>query len=373
MARDYYEVLGVPRGATDDEIRTAYRKLAHLYHPDKTGGDKEAEEKLKEVNEAYGVLKNKEKRANYDQFGSEHAQGFGGFGGGGGFQGGSPFEDIFDAFFGGGGGGGGGRGGARGPARGDDLEYHIRITLKEAAFGLNKKIEFHRLENCNECNGSGAAKGSSPDTCQQCGGQGQVRMSQGFFSVTRTCPVCRGTGSVIKDPCTKCSGQGQVKTKRELALDIPAGVDSGSRLRVPGEGEPGRNHGPRGDLFVRIEVQDDPIFERDGNDLYCKIPISFADAILGATIEVPTLKGHADLKIPAGTQSGTKFKLRSMGMPDLRGYRQGDQLVIVQVETPTKLSKEQKDLIKQFDELSSAKTYPLHKRFMDKIKDALGG
>lgn len=372
MARDFYEILGVPRGATDDEVRSAYRKLAHKYHPDKTGGDVAAEEKLKEINEAYGVLKNKEKRKNYDQYGTENpGQGFGG--GGGGFQGGSPFEDIFESFFGGNaGGGGGGRGGRSGPARGDDLEYHTRITLKEAAFGVKQTIEFNRLENCNECEGSGAAKGSSADTCSQCGGQGQVRMSQGFFSVTRTCPQCRGTGTVISDPCRGCSGQGMVKTKRELAVDIPPGVDSGSRLRVPGEGEPGRNRGPRGDLYVRIDVERDPIFEREENDLHCSVPISFPDAILGASIKVPTLKGEAELKVPAGTQSGTVFKLRSMGMPDLRGYRQGDQLVTIQVETPTKLNKEQKELIKQFDELSTAKTYPLHKRFVDKIKSSLG-
>jgi molecular chaperone DnaJ len=367
MARDFYEILGVPRGSTEDEIRTAYRKLAHKYHPDKTGGDKVAEEKLKEINEAYGVLKNKEKRSNYDQYGTESPQ-QGGFGGGG-FQGGSPFEDIFDAFFSGQ--GGGGRGGSRGPARGDDLEYHTRLTLKEAAFGIKKTLNFKRLENCNDCNGSGAAKGSEPTTCDQCGGQGQVRMAQGFFSVTRTCPNCRGTGKMVSNPCSSCSGKGRVQSKRELAVDIPAGVDTGSRLRVPGEGEPGANNGPRGDLFVRIEVEEDAIFEREGNDLYCTVPINFPDAILGSTLKVPTLKGEAELKIPAGTQSGTVFKLRAMGMPDLRGYRQGDQLVTIQVETPTKLSKEQRELIKKFDELSTAKTYPLHKRFVDKIKSAM--
>ncbi len=366
MARDFYEILGVARGSSEDEIRSSYRKLAHKYHPDKTGGDKAAEEKLKEINEAYGVLKNKEKRSNYDQYGTENPQqGFGG----GGFQGGSPFEDIFESFFGGGGGGGRGR---SGPSRGDDLEYHTRITLKEAAFGVKKNIEFNRLENCNECEGSGAAKGSKPETCPQCGGQGQVRMSQAFFSVTRTCPQCRGGGTIVSNPCKSCSGQGMLKTRRELAIDIPGGVDSGSRLRVPGEGEPGRNRGPRGDLYVRIDVESDPIFEREETNLYCSIPISFTDAILGATITVPTLKGEAELKVPHGTQSGTVFKLRGLGMPDLRGYRQGDQLVTIQVETPTKLNKEQKELIQKFAELSTAKTYPLHKRFMDKFKDAIG-
>jgi molecular chaperone DnaJ len=370
MARDFYELLGVARGASEDEMRTAYRKLAHQYHPDKTGGDKEAEEKFKEVNEAYGVLKNKEKRAHYDQFGTEGPQ-QGGFGGG--FQqGGSPFEDIFDAFFGGQGGQGGRRGGrANAATRGNDLEFHTRITLRDAASGVKKTLEFKRKENCGECGGSGAAKGSSPTTCSQCGGAGQVRMAQGFFSVTRTCPQCHGSGSEISDPCKKCRGNGHVETHRELAVDIPAGVDSGSRLRVPGEGEPGRNGGPRGDLFVMIDVQSHPVFERDGTNILCQVPINFPQAVLGDTIKVPTINGEVELKVPSGTQSGTVFKLRGMGMPDLRGYRQGDQLVEVHVETPTKLSKQQKELVKQFGELSTHKTYPHHKRFLDKIKSKL--
>lgn len=366
MARDFYEVLGVPRGANEDEMRTAYRKLAHKYHPDKTGGDKEAEEKFKEVNEAYGVLKNKDKRAHYDQFGTESPQ-QGGFGGGG-FQQGSPFEDIFDTFFG----GQGARSGrANVAARGNDLEYRTRITLKEAAVGVNKKLNFKRLENCSECDGSGAAKGTQPRTCSQCGGAGQVRMSQGFFSVTRTCPQCQGVGTEISTPCPACRGQGRTETKRELAVDIPAGVDTGSRLRVPGEGEPGRNRGPRGDLYVSIEVERHPVFERDGTSILCSIPIGFPQAVLGATITVPTIGGEVELKIPPGTQSGTVFKLRGMGLPDLRGYRQGDQLVTIQVETPTKLSKRQKELVNEFEDLSTHKTYPLHRRFIDKIKSKL--
>lgn len=375
MAQDYYSLLGVPRSATEDEIRTAYRKLAHQYHPDKTGGDKAAEDKLKGINEAYDVLKNKEKRQRYDQFGEAGAgAGFGG--GGGGFQGfgggggaGSPFDDIFDAFFGG---GGGRRGGAR-PTQGDDLEYRLTITLRDAAFGVKKTLEFPRQENCNTCSGSGAAPGSSRDTCKQCGGAGQVRMSQGFFSVSRTCPVCHGSGSIIANPCRDCRGSGRVETQRELNLDIPAGVDNGSRLRVPGEGEPGAHGGPRGDLYVRIMVEADDIFSRDGNDILCRFPVSFPQAILGITAKVPTLEGEAELKIPAGTQSGTVFRLRGMGVPDLRGYRNGDQLVEVQVETPTKLTKEQKELIHKFEELSTHKTYPLHKKFFDKIKASLGG
>ncbi len=375
MARDFYEILGVARDADEDTIRSAYRKLAHKYHPDKTGGDKEAEDKLKEINEAYDVLKNKEKRARYDRFGAAGVgagagpggpggQGFGGFGGGGG----SPFDDIFDAFFGGGGGAGGRARGPNAAMRGDDLEYPIRLTLREAAFGTSKTIRFKRRDACTECTGSGAAKGSGTERCQQCGGSGQVRMSQGFFSITRTCPVCQGSGTVIKDPCTVCKGSGVQVSQRELTVKIPAGVDTGSRLRMAGEGEAGRNGGPRGDLYVSLEVQPDEIFEREGNDLHCEVPISFTQAILGAEIKVPTLEGERELKIPAGTQSGTTFRMRGHGIPDLRGYQKGDLLVAIQVETPTKLTKEQKDLVKKFEELSSATTYPLHKRFLDTLR-----
>ena len=358
MAKDYYEILGVTRNSSEEDIRAAYRRLAHKYHPDKTGGDKDAEEKLKEINEAYDTLKNKEKRARYDQFGSSGpGAGFGGFGGA------SPFDDIFDAFF------GGGR--ARGPQtamRGDDLEYPLRITLREAAFGVTKNVAYRRHETCSDCTGTGAAKGSDLSRCPQCGGAGQVRMSQGFFSITRTCPRCQGMGRIIADPCKSCSGSGVQVAQRELSVKVPPGVDTGSRLRVSGEGEAGLNAGPSGDLYVFIEVEQDEIFSRDGGDLQCEVPISFPQAILGSTIKVPTLNGETDLKIPAGTQSGTVFRLRGQGIPDIRGYRTGDILVVTHVETPTKLSKEQKELIRQFEELSSATTYPLHKRFIEKIK-----
>ncbi|MCH7959513.1 MAG: molecular chaperone DnaJ [Candidatus Hydrogenedentes bacterium] len=362
MPRDYYDILGVSRDADEDSIRKTYRKLAHKYHPDKTGGDKAAEEKLKEINEAYGVLKNKEKRSHYDRFGTEGPQ-FGG--GGGGFQSGSPFDDIFESFF------GAGRGSRRGSSAavaGEDLEYRTHITLREAAFGVKKKIRFNRMENCSGCSGSGAAKGSKREPCGQCGGVGQVRMSQGFFSVTRPCPRCSGSGYLIHDPCRRCRGQGRVETERELSVELPAGVDSGSRVRVTGEGEPGRNHGPRGDLYLYIEVEPDPVFTREGNDIICEIPLNFPQATLGATIRVPSLNGDAELKIPPGTQSGTVFKLRGLGVPDMRGYRTGNQLVRVQVETPTKLTKDQRALIEEFDGLSSKKTYPLHKRFMDRLR-----
>jgi molecular chaperone DnaJ len=368
MNRDFYKTLGVSRGVSQDEVRKAYRKLAQKYHPDKTGGDKAAEEKLKEINEAYDVLKNKEKRAKYDRFGEAGAQ----MGQGAGPGGASPFDEIFDTFFGGGGGGGGQRR-AQAATVGNDLEYRVGISLKDAASGTKKTVRFPRRETCNDCSGSGAAKGSSAETCQQCGGHGQVRMAQGFFSISRTCPVCHGVGQMIKDPCRRCRGEGQVKTDRELSVDLPAGVDTGSRLCLRGEGEPGRNGGPRGDLYVFVEVKPDDLFEREGNDIICQVPVSFPQVILGATIRVPTLDGEAELKVPAGTQSGTLFKLRGMGISDIRGYRNGDQIVEIQVETPTKLSREQKDMIKRFDELSDTKTYPLHRRFLKKIRESLGG
>lgn len=364
MAQDFYKLLGVARDSSEDEIRKAYRKLAHKYHPDKTGGDVAAEDKLKKINEAYDILKNKEKRSQYDRFGQVGDSGFGG-----GMGAASPFDDIFDAFFSG---GSRGRSGARAPLSGDDLEFHTTISLREAATGAEKKVRFKRRENCGECGGSGAARGSRPEICSQCNGAGQVRMAQGFFSITRTCPKCRGGGQVIKDLCRKCRGAGMVAGERELGIKFPPGIDTGSRLRMHGEGEPGKNGGPRGDLYVFIEVEEDEIFERDGTDILCEVPISFSQVILGTTIRVPTLNGEVELKIPAGTQSGTIFKLRGMGMPDLRGYHTGDQMVRIQVETPTKLSREQKELIKRFEELSGAKAYPLRKRFMDKIKASLG-
>ena len=366
MAGDFYDMLGVSRDSSEAEIRTAYRKLAHKYHPDKTGGDKVAEDKLKEINEAYDILKNKEKRAQYDRFG-QAGPGGAGFGGGfSGFGDGSPFEDIFDAFFGGA--GARTQRGARAPTRGDDLEFPIRITLREAAFGTTKTIRFKRTEHCGECHGTGAKAGSGMDTCSQCSGAGQVRMSQGFFSITRTCPRCQGAGRIVTDPCRACTGSGTVRGERELKVDLPAGVDTGSRLRVGGEGEPGWNGGPRGDLYVFIEVEHDAVFDRDGSDVHCQVPIHFSQAILGATITVPTLEGEAQLKIPSATQSGTLFKLRGLGIPDVRGYRKGDQIVRIQVETPAKLTKEQKELVRKFDELSSTKTYPLHRRFADKLE-----
>ncbi|HQE82197.1 MAG TPA: molecular chaperone DnaJ [Candidatus Hydrogenedentes bacterium] len=377
--RDFYEVLGVSRQASQDEIRKAYLKLAHKYHPDKTGGDKVAEDKLKEINEAYDTLKNPDKRSQYDRFGNLGAGfgqgfggGFGGFGfgteGTGGFD--TPFEDFFDVLF--------GRSGTRGRRRpaarpGSDLERRVTITLKEAASGVKRTVRFSRMENCGECHGTGAAPGTKQRTCPDCNGSGQVRRSQGFFSITQTCRRCGGRGWSIDEPCTNCRGSGRVQTQRDLSVDIPAGVDTGSRLRVPGEGEPGENDGPRGDLYIFIEVESDDFFVRDGNDLVCEVPVSFPHAALGTTIRVPSLQGEAEVKIPAGTQSGQLFRLRGLGIPDIRGYRTGDQIVRVVVETPTHLNREQKELLQRFQELTEAQNYPAHLRFLDKLKVWLGG
>jgi len=375
--KDLYAVLGVSRTATPDEIRKAYLKLAHKFHPDKTGGDKAAEEKLKEINSAYDTLKNPEKRRAYDQFG-EGGNPFGSGGPfGGGFEGAggfgvdpeNPFGDLFDALFGRG--GGGGRGGLR---PGNDLEYRMRISLKDAATGVKKTIKFSRMESCPECTGSGASPGTQPTRCPTCGGAGQVRRQQGFFSVTQTCPRCSGKGFIVESPCNRCGGNGQVKVQRELGVDLPAGVDTGSRLRITGEGEPGQGQGaPRGDLYIFVEVEEHPIFERDHNDILCEVPISFPEAALGTTIRVPTLKGEADLKVPPGTQSGAVLRLRGLGIPDLRHGRPGDQLVHIQVEIPARLNKEQKELVRKLQELMDEQSHPLHKRFMDKLKKSLGG
>jgi molecular chaperone DnaJ len=368
QAKDLYELLGVPRTATQDEIRKAYLKLAHKHHPDKTGGDKESETKLKEINAAYDVLKNPEKRAHYDRFGS--ADGQNPFGGGGGFgQGGegfeAPFDDFFDMLFGQQGGRRGARRGPAGAQAGNDLELRLTLTLKEAAKGAKKKVRFNRNESCNDCNGTGAAAGSQAQTCPECGGAGQVRAAHGFFSVTRPCNRCGGAGKIISNPCGSCKGSGQVKQSREVSVDIPAGVDTGSQLRVTGEGEPGRGGGPRGDLYIAIKVQPDDRFRRDGTTILCEVPVSFTQAALGDTVRVPTITGEAELKVPAGTQTGSQFRLRGMGMPDLRGYGTGDQIVKIVVETPKKLSKRQKELLKEFQEISDQDTYPLYRRFMD--------
>jgi len=365
--RDYYEILGVSRTATDDEIRKAYRKLAHQYHPDKTGGDKEAEEKFKEIGEAYAVLSDAEKRAQYDRFG--HAEpGFQGFEGSatspfGGFE--DMFGDVFQDFF--------GRPSRRRTAArsGADLRFDLQISLKEAAVGTDKDINFQRAETCQQCQGTGAKSGTSRTTCSTCDGRGQVHQTQGFFSISRTCPTCRGQGSIVKEPCAECSGTGRVKRRRKLRVKIPAGVDTGHRLKIRGEGEAGTMGGARGDLYVVIHVKQHPVFERAGNDILCEVPISFVQAALGDRIEVPTLDGKVSLKIPAGTQTNKMFRLRGKGMPNVHGYGRGDQLVRVVTETPTRLNDRQKKLLKEFGEMSGDNVHPMRKRFFKKIKDLL--
>jgi molecular chaperone DnaJ len=371
--RDYYEILGVSRDASQDEVRKAYLKLAHQYHPDKTGGDKAAEEKLKEINEAYDTLKNKQKRQQYDAFGAAGPQGagfggFGGFGAGqaGGFE--APFDDFFDVLF-----GRGGRGRRRGSRPGADLEYHLNVELREAMTGTKKRIRFARREICPDCNGTGAAKGSQPITCPDCGGAGQVRRAQGFFSISQTCPRCGGQGRLVSSPCNRCEGQTRVKSERTLEVAIRAGIDTGHRIRIEGEGEPGEGHGPRGDLYILIEVQPDEVFERQGNDVICQVPISFPQAALGCKMTVPTVLDDEEIKVPAGTQSGAEIVLRGRGFPDIRGYHRGDQIVRIQVEVPTKLTREQRELIEKLQEVSGEHCYPIGQGFWEKIKQSLGG
>ena len=371
--KDYYEVLDVARNATDEEIKKAYRKLAMKYHPDRNQDNPSAEEKFKEVKEAYEMLSDPDKRAAYDQYG--HAgvdpnMGAGGFGGG--FGGGSPFGDFGDIFgdiFG----GMGGR--QRGPQvyRGSDLRYTMEISLEDAANGKVTQIRVPSWEECDACHGSGAEPGTSAETCPTCKGQGQVRMSQGFFSVQQTCPTCHGTGKHIPSPCKKCQGQGKVKTQKTLEVNIPAGIEDGMRIRNAGKGEPGVNGGPAGDLFVEIHIKRHPVFERDGTDLHCTIPLAFTQAALGGEIEVPTLHGKASMSIPEGTQTGQVFRLRGKGMPHVRSASTvGDLYVHVELEVPVKLTSEQKDLIRQFEESlkhGGEKHNPKAKGWFDKVKD----
>lgn len=344
--RDYYEVLGVSKDASAQDIKKAYRRLAMKYHPDRNPDDAEAEANFKEVKEAYEIVSDSEKRAAYDRFGHAGVDPQAGFGGGG--AGGASFSDIFGDVFGdifGGGGGGRGRGGAQ---RGSDLRYTLELDLEEAVRGTSVEIKVPTLEMCNVCDGTGAKKGTTPVTCTTCGGAGQVRMQQGFFAVQQTCPACRGTGKIIKDPCTNCHGQGRVEKEKTLSVKIPAGVDTGDRVRLAGEGEAGAAGGPSGDLYVQIAVRDHSIFVRDGKDLYCEVPISFPDAALGGELEVPTLEGRVKLKIPMETQTGKLFRMRGKGVMPVRGGAPGDLLCRVVVETPVKLSKRQKELLKEF-------------------------
>lgn len=344
--RDYYEVLGVEKNASETDLKKAYRRLAMKYHPDRNPDDKATEEKFKEAKEAYEVLNDPQKRAAYDQFGHAGVGGMGG-GGAGGF-GSASFSDIFgdvfgDIF------GGGARGGSR-VYRGADLQYNLDISLEDAVQGTEVKIRVPKLETCDKCDGSGARPGTQPQTCTTCNGVGQVRMQQGFFSIQQTCPRCHGSGKTIKDPCTKCSGSGRVQQHKTLSVKVPAGVDTGDRIRLSGEGEAGQNNGPPGDLYVQIHVKPHPIFIREGSHLLCSIPISMVTAALGGELEVPTLDGRVKLKIPAETQTGKTFRIRGKGVKPVRGGPRGDILCKVVVETPVNLSAQQKDLLRQLEE-----------------------
>ncbi len=349
--RDYYEALGVPKNASEDDIKKAYRKKAKECHPDLNPDDHKAEERFNEINEANEVLSDAKKRAQYDQFGHDgpNMQGFGG--GGSGFQGFDGFGDIGDIFssiFGGGMGARTSRG--NGPVPGDDLRYDMTITFEEAAFGAQKSFEFYRNENCETCNGSGTKPGTTAKTCPTCGGSGQVRSSGGFMVTVRTCPTCHGEGKIVSDKCTACGGSGRVRRKRTATLRVPAGIDSGQSIKLEGNGEPGLRGGPNGDLYVRISIKPHSVFKREGTTLKLDLDISMVDAALGADINVPTLKESVKYRIPEGTQSGTVFRLKGYGIPNLRGSGKGDLMVRVRVDIPKKLSSRQKELLRQFDQ-----------------------
>ncbi len=380
--RDYYEVLGVSKGASADEIKKGYRTKAKELHPDRNADNPDAEAQFKEANEAYEVLKDAEKKAAYDRFG--HAAFEGGMGGGGrpggGFGGGqgdfsSAFSDVFDDLFGDFMGGQRGGGGGRRAARGSDLRYNLRVTLEEAYAGLQKTINVPTSIACGSCNGSGAEGGAEPTTCPTCSGMGKVRAQQGFFTVERTCPTCSGLGQIIKDPCKTCQGAGRVEKDRALSVNIPAGVETGTRIRLAGEGEAGMRGGPSGDLYIFIEVSEHQLFERDGNNLYCRVPVSMGTAALGGSIEVPTIDGgRGRVQIPAGSQSGRQMRLRSKGMPALRGGGPGDMFIELAVETPVNLTSRQKELLREFEDLSeennpeSTSFFSSVKSFWDSMK-----
>ena len=372
--RDFYEVLGVTKTASDDEIKKAYRKLAMKYHPDRNQGDKakEAEEKFKEVKEAYEMLSDSQKRAAYDQYGHAGVDPNNGMGGGAGFGGGGfaeAFGDIFGDMFGGRA-GGGARGG-RQVYRGNDLSYSMEITLEEAAKGKDAQIRIPSWDNCDTCHGSGAKPGTQPKTCTTCGGNGSVQMRQGFFSVQQTCPHCRGTGKIIPEPCTSCSGQGKIKRQKTLEVKIPAGIDDGMRIRSTGNGEPGQNGGPSGDLYIEIRIKEHDIFERDGDDLHCQVPVSFITAALGGEIEVPTLQGKAAIDIPEGTQAGKQFRLRGKGIKGVRSSYPGDLYCHIVVETPVKLTEYQRKLLRELEDSlkkGGGKHSPTGDSWTDKLK-----
>ncbi len=373
--RDYYDVLGASKGASAEELKKAYRTKAKELHPDRNSDNPNAESQFKEVNEAYDILKDADKKAAYDRYG--HAAFEGGMGGGGGQRGygggqgdfasafSDVFEDLFGDFMGGRGGGGGGR--AR-PQRGSDLRYNLRVSLEEAHQGVQKTINVPTSVACDTCRGTGAEGGAEPVTCPTCSGMGKVRAQQGFFTVERTCPTCSGAGQIVKNPCKSCGGAGRVEKERSLSVNIPAGVETGTRIRLAGEGEAGMRGGPAGDLYIFIEVKDHPIFQRDGVNLFCRVPISIASAALGGEVEVPTIDGgKARVKVPAGSQTGKQMRLRAKGMPALRGGGIGDMLIELAVETPVNLTARQKEILREFDQLSEENN-PEGSSFFSKVK-----
>lgn len=369
--RDYYEVLGVARNASPDEIKKAYRAQALKNHPDVAEDKEAAEQVMKEINEAYAVLSDEQKRAQYDQFGHAAFDPNQGFGQGFDFDIGGV-SDIFDMFF-----GGGGRRKRTGPQRGADREIQVEIEFEDAAFGAEKELQLQRVEDCDECDGTGAEPGSTAKTCTACQGTGQMRTVQstafGRFESVKTCSRCGGTGKTIEKPCKSCHGQGRVKKSRKVSLRIPAGVDTGSKLRMTGEGEPGVRGGPPGDLYVYIAVRPHKTFQRRGADVYCEVPISFVEAALGAEIEVPTLEGTAKVTIPEGTQTGASFTVKNKGIPHIRGHKRGDEIVFVKIVTPTKMNDKQKDLLKKFAEEEKQNDSSGKKKIFDKVKDAFSG
>jgi molecular chaperone DnaJ len=376
MAQDFYELLGVGRSASADEIKKAYRKLAMQYHPDRNPGDKAAEKKFKEINHAYDILKDEQKRAAYDRFGASAFEGGAGPNGPGAGPFGAAgfdFSDIFEQMFGGG--DVGGRGRNTGPARGNDLRYNLEISLEEAFAGSDASVRVPSSVSCEACHGSGAEPGSRPVNCPTCQGRGRVRMQQGFFTIERTCPACHGAGQKIEKPCRACHGAGRVRKDKTLNVKIPAGVEDGTRIRLAGEGEAGARGGPTGDLYVFLSVRKHRLYERDGADLLCRVPISMVQAALGGSIEVPTLDGKmARVSIPAGTQSGHQFRLRGKGMPVLRSSQKGDLYIESIVETPVNLTTRQKDLLKEFEAAGKGNgTSPESEGFFNKVKEMFGG
>lgn len=372
--KDYYELLGLEKGASEEEIKKAFRKRALKYHPDRNPGDKEAEEKFKELNEAYQVLSDPQKKAQYDQFGTADFNGAG-FDGGFDFSDLGGFGDIFDSFFGGGFSSGGRR--RNGPQKGADLEYSLNLTFEEAVFGVEKEVSVTRSENCEECHGSGAAHGSNPQTCDKCGGTGQMRIQRntplGSFVSMSTCDKCSGKGTIVKDPCHHCKGKGKVRKQRKIKVNVPAGVDTGNIIPIRGQGEHGANGGPPGDLYIGIRVSTHPTFKRNGFDIYIDTHISFAKATLGTTLKVPTIDGDVKYEVPEGTQPGTVFRLKGKGVPRVNGHGRGDQYVNVIVDVPKSLNQKQKEALAMFME-ASGETVEVEggkKSFMDKIKDKI--